>query len=80
MPRPLTTEHTMETHYYHAGTRDGDSCIWSDHTRRSYDQAAREARSLARHHGGRPIVEWWDRSHGLRPNDCGAVIAAEYTD
>lgn len=66
--------------YYHAGTRTDDRTYWSNHTRRTQEAAAIEARKMAAKFGGRPIVESWDRSWGLRPGDCNAVASAEYVD
>ena len=62
--------------YYHAGsqreTELGEVRVnWSDKTRRSASAAESEARKLARRDGGKPVVEFWDREHGLRPGwDC----------
>ena len=72
----------METvYYYHAGTQVGDQTThWSDHTRRTFRRAETEALALAEQHGGRPVVEWWDRRHGLRPGDCELVLGAEYVE
>jgi len=66
--------------YYHAGVEnDSGDVRWSKHTRRSYGTAVREARRMAQA-GGRPIVEWWDRQHGLRPGDCEVLAGSEYVD
>ena len=67
----------MTSHYFHAGCGTEEWTYWSDHTRRSYDRAVAEARRMARRHGGTPIVEWWERRHGLRPGDCELVAGAE---
>ena len=65
--------------YYHAGTElESGSVLWSNHTRRSFAAASREAARLSRRRGGRPLVEWWDRRHGLVPGDCELVEGAEY--
>ncbi|MFZ5832424.1 MAG: hypothetical protein ACOY3P_20245 [Planctomycetota bacterium] len=67
--------------YYHAGVKSGDDYMWSAITRRTREAAEREARAMARKSGGEPMVEWWDRSHGLRPGDCEAVLGcAEVAD
>jgi hypothetical protein len=67
--------------YYHAGAlREANpemqaetKVYWSDKTRRTSEAASAEARKLARKYGGKPIVEYWDRAHGLRPGwDCAA--------
>ena len=72
-----------EGFYYHAGVEEpgGEDVLWwSPHTRRTYEAAAREARKMARRLGGRPFVEYWRRSRGLRPGDADAVVGWEYVD
>ncbi|MBU0703571.1 MAG: hypothetical protein KKC18_06865 [Chloroflexi bacterium] len=69
-----------DSFYYHAGCGTADIWRWSEHTRHSHRTAAAEARKMARRYGGRPIVEWWDREHGMRPGDQNAVIDAGYVD
>lgn len=66
--------------YYHAGTEISGTVSWSEHTRLTREAAETEARHLAAKRGGRPIVEWWPRSAGLRPGDCESVIGADYVD
>jgi hypothetical protein len=66
--------------YYHAGTAVGDRFVWSDHTRRTWDAAAREAERMARRSGGRPPVEYWSREHGLRPGDQELIEGADWLD
>jgi hypothetical protein len=63
--------------YYHAGSQTNDEQTnevrvnWSDKTRRSASAAEDEARRMAKKDGGKPVVESWDRAHGLRPGwDC----------
>jgi hypothetical protein len=69
------------TYYYHAGCgTEGNITRWSTHTRRTRSAAVMEARRLARRHGGRGIVEFWDRARGLRPSDQDAVIGAFWTE
>lgn len=73
--------HCPRTHYYHAGVDDGRGGVWSDHTRRSFEAAAHEARAMARERGaGRPVVECWARRYGLRPGDCELVEGASFVD
>lgn len=65
--------------YYHAGVQvTQDRFVWSNHTRRTRTAAEREALSMARKHGGRGIVEYWDRHHGLRPADQELVQGADF--
>lgn len=60
--------------YYHAGTQVANGDVrWSQATRKTAQAAEREARAMARKQGGTPIIEYWDRSHGMRPGDCDAV-------
>lgn len=75
----------MVNKYYHAGSRSriadqrGEYHIaWSDHTRRSRETAEKEARRIARKTGGVPVVEWWDRSHGMIPRDCEVVEGCDF--
>lgn len=79
----------MNKYYYHAGSQktvDGEVRVyWSAKTRRSKAQAESEAVRIAREQGGKPVVEFWSREHGLRPGwDCaeGAydVTAIEVPD
>ena len=64
-----------EPHYYHAGAAPDRSDLtqvdWSYHTRMTRQAAEREARAMARHLGSKAVgvIEWWDRSAGLRPGD-----------
>jgi len=67
-------------YYYHAGSIDGTACRWSLVTRRTREAAVCEAVRIARQHGGRPVVEYWDRAHGLRPGDCEAVAGSDFVD
>lgn len=61
---------TTTNRYYHAGVERKGNVVWSSHTRKSREAAAREARIMARA-GGTPVIESWDRAHGLRPGfDC----------
>lgn len=64
--------------YYHAGVEYGTTRVWSPHTRRSRIAAVREACRMAKKGGGVPLIEWWDRSHGLRPGSADAVRGAAY--
>jgi hypothetical protein len=79
-PKMKNTTQNM-IYYYHAGVQYNDSqtgevCMdWSDHTRRTQETAEIEAMKLARKfgEGGKPIVEFWAKEHGLRPGwDCAA--------
>jgi hypothetical protein len=75
-----------DSYYYHAGVRFDEylATEWSDHTRRSWDAAVREAQRMARRYSDdvsvRPIVEYWDRAHGLRPGFVDAVAGADFVD
>lgn len=73
---------TEQTHWYHAGSvdPDRDRAEWSRHSRRTYDRAVREARRIARVHGGRPVVEVWAKRHGPHPGDCELVESAAFVD
>lgn len=63
--------------YYHAGTQIAAGNVkWSESTRRTAQAAEHEAKRMAETYGGTPMVEYWDRSHGLRPSDCDAVQGA----
>jgi hypothetical protein len=65
--------------YYHAGVvLEGDVVRWSEHTRTSHVTAEVEAKKMAKEHGGRPVVEYWDRKHGLAPADCDAVSGSYF--
>lgn len=72
----------MMSCYYHAGAQNQktNDVRWSDATRRTAAAAEAEARKMASRHGGCPIVEYWDRTHGLRPGDCEAVAGAYHPD
>lgn len=64
----------MSNYYFHAGSQSNGDVNWSDKTRRSKDAAEREAVKMAkRRPGSVPVVEYWDRAHGLRPGwDCAS--------
>lgn len=65
------------SNYYHAGTQDENNDVrWSDATRKTASAAEKEAKQMAKKFGGKPIVEYWDREHGLRPGDCNLVAGA----
>lgn len=65
------------SNYYHAGSQDENNDVrWSDSTRRTAAAAEKEARQMAKKHGGKPIVEYWDRKCGLCPGDCEVVAGA----
>jgi hypothetical protein len=64
--------------YYHAGSMDENNEVrWSDKTRKLSHVAEAEARKIAAKHGGKPIVEYWDRRNGLRPGGSN-VVAGMY--
>lgn len=66
-----------EGYYYHAGAMCANGDVrWSDSTRRSSEVAEREAKAMARKYGGKPVVEYWKREHGMRPGDADAVAGA----
>lgn len=44
------------------------------------EAAAREARRMAKRNGGRAVVEYWSRRHGLRPRDLAVVEGGSYVD
>lgn len=71
----------MTTTYYHAGCgTESDIRHWSDHTRRTREAAEREARAMARKHGGRGVVEYWPARCGLRPANQDVVQGADWVD
>ena len=72
---------TNDTNYYHAGTQlSEDNVYWSNHTRMSRGTAVLEAKRLAKKRGGTGIVEYWDRSQGMRPGDPDVVIDAFFVE
>lgn len=65
------------SNYYHAGAQiDGSNVVWSDATRKTASAAEKEAKQMAKRHGGKPVVECWSRQHGMRPNDANVVVSA----
>jgi hypothetical protein len=79
------------TMYFHAGAirrnSVGETIVdWSPHTRRSRAVAESEAKKLAEektdicNNSFCAVVEWWDRSHGLRPGQDVAAGAEEWVD
>lgn len=67
--------------YYHAGCVQGDCVIWSDHTRKSCSTADAEAKAMARTRPGfQPIVEYWRREHGMRPEVMDLVSGFYFAD
>ena len=71
----------MDGLYYRAGAETSPGSVtWSEHTRKTRERAEREARLMARACDGRPIVEYWFRDHGLRPEDSdpASVICWSY--
>ncbi len=74
-----TTTKVADPYYYHAGVSVTDTHTrWSSHTRRTRSAAECEARRMAAAYpGSTPIVECWDRSHGLAPGYDVAVDAWE---
>ena len=77
--------------YYHAGAMrrnsTGETLVdWSNQTRMSLDAARREARGIAAQkesicgNAWCAIVEWWDKSHGLRPGQDVAAGSEQEID
>ena len=67
----------MSARYYHAGCIPGSGVLeWSPWTYRTRQTAERAAKKLAARHGGAAVIEWWDRSHGLKPKDADAVAGS----
>ena len=81
----------MNEHYYHAGAIKrnvvGETVVdWSNKTRRTRGAAEMEARKISKEkeallgNAWCGIVEWWDKSHGLRPGQDVAIGAAQCVD
>ena len=65
--------------YYHAGTQiNAGTFRWSESTRRTAGAAEAEAKRIAKRHGGQPVVEYWDKQHGMYPGECGCVAGSYF--